>query len=357
MQIPLELKIQCVEAKDKGISLRSIYDKIYCKSIDDPCSFRSFKRAILKWANRVFPDRRTLDAGTYEDFVAHGATVQVDSNGQIVQAWIKQHADSFDPEDFIESVKGSVEKFEFNKIQETTAYGMLEIPLFDMHWGISFMDDYSDVLNEIHMIIASKQWDKIVIPFGQDFFHNDSIVKGETTKGTVIEKVDMQRAVKEGKTFICALIEDCLAHANEVKCIYSPGNHDKSVSWMFMQILLERYGSDIIDDSMANRKVISYGSNAIMVTHGNAKKATPSSLAHVFPIEFPTEFSVCTTREVHAGHLHSEGDSDVYGVMVRRLPTRAKTDEYSDSEDLVGTNKRFALFDWSIDKLHAIYYI
>ena len=31
------------------------------------------------------------------------------------------------------------------------------------------------------------------------YWHNDSIINGQTTKGTVIEKVDMIRAVKEAK--------------------------------------------------------------------------------------------------------------------------------------------------------------
>ena len=72
---------------------------------------------------------------------------------------------------------------------------------------------------------------------------------------------------------------------------------------------------------------------------------------------FPEEFANATVREVHAGHLHRESEADIYGVMVRRLSSGSKGDDWSDREDFIGTHKRFMLFEWSPDKLNAIYYI
>ena len=126
---------------------------------------------------------------------------------------------------------------------------------------------------------------------------------------------------------------------------------------MFMQTLLERYGEEIIDDSLEFRKVITYGKNAIMITHGDAKKATAKNLAHIFPVAFPEEFAGANIREVHAGHLHHESEADVYGVMVRRLSSGNVTDEWTNKEDFIGAHKRFMLFEWSLDKLKAIHYI
>jgi len=196
-----------------------------------------------------------------------------------------------------------------------------------------------------------------VIPFGQDFFHNDSIVNGKTTKGTPIEKVDMTRAVKEGQTFIYTVIDNAIRNANEVRVLYSAGNHDASVSWMFMQVLRERYGHDIVDDSFEYRKVITYGKNAIMITHGDSKQANAKNLAHIFPISFAEEFAHADVREVHAGHLHHESDADIYGVMVRRLSSGCKVDDWSDKEDFVGTHRRFMVFEWDLKKLASIHYI
>ena len=355
--IPLKVKRTCVKMYASGKTSRDIYYNYYVNEMENPQSFSSFKRAIQKWKNQVYADDLTLDAGTYEGFVAHNATVQVSKDGEIVQAWIKQRATDVDPEEFIRAISPKVEKFEHTFGPFDNSFDMLEIPLFDMHWGIAFLNYYESTMNEILTLILSHKWKKIVIPFGQDFFHNDSIVKGQTTKGTNIEKVDMTRAVKEGQTFLYTIIDTAIENADEVKVLYTPGNHDLSISWMFVQVLLERYGSNIVDDSLEYRKVFTYGKNSIMVTHGDSKQAVSKNLAQIFPVSFPEEFANASIREVHAGHLHREGEADIYGVMVRRLSSGNITDDWSDKEDFIGAHKRFMLFEWSLDKLKSIHYV
>ena len=357
MLIPIEVKKQCVALRNNGESARKIYREYFEKQFSKPQNYESFRRSLNRWEKTIFPDETTLECGTYKGFTAHGATVQVAANGDIVQAWIKQTAEAFDPEEFISALKQEVIPYEFKPCDHDDAEGMLEIPLFDMHWGISFMDYYEAVLNKVLEVIRQHHWKKIVVIFGQDFFHNDSIVNGLTTKGTLIQKVDMMRAVKEGRQFIYSIIDTAIEYATDVKVIYSAGNHDRSISWMFMQTLLERYGEDIVDDSLKSRKVITFGQNAIMVTHGDSKQATAKNLAHIFPISFPDEFANSVIREIHSGHLHTEREADIFGIMVRRLSSGVETDEWSDKEDFVGAIKRFMLFSWSTEKLKAIYYI
>lgn len=355
--IPIQVKKTCCQMRAEGKSTREIYDSYFSKQFENPQAYQSFVRAVGRWQKNSYPDDTTLVCGTYEGFTAHDATVQVSKSGEIIQAWIKQKANELNREDFLAAIREIVEPFEFERVEHKNASRMLEIPLFDMHWGVAFMDYYKPVLIELMALINSRTWDKIVIPFGQDFFHNDSIVDGRTTKGTAIEKVDMIRAVKEGRTFIHALIDTAIHQANEVKVIYSAGNHDMSTSWMFMQALLERYGPDVVDDSLEYRKVITYGKNAIMVTHGDSKRAIPKNLAPIFSISFPNEFAQADIREVHAGHLHSESDTDVFGVMVRRLSSGGKVDDWSDKEDFIGTHRRFMVFEWDQKKLASIHYI
>ena len=357
VQIPISVKKVCCQLRDEGKSIREVYETYFKQAVDSPATYDSFRSMLHRWRKKQWADDATLASGTYEGFIAHDATVQVSKSGEIIQAWIKQKADSFDPEDFIKAVKASVEPYEYKKIDKNASTRMLEIPLFDMHWGVSYMEDYKTVLNELLHIMNSHSWDKIVIPFGQDFFHNDSIVNGQTTKGTVIEKVDMVRAVKEAKVFMYALIDTAIHQANEVHVMYSAGNHDRSISWMFVQVLLERYGADIVDDSLEYRKVVTYGKNSIMLTHGDSKQATAKNLAHIFAISFPEEFAVANIREVHAGHLHHEGEADIFGVMVRRLCSGNKVDDWSNKEDFVGTHRRFMVFEWDPNKLASIHYI
>ena len=357
MVIPISVKKVCCELRNEGRTASYIYNEYFKHQFESPQSFESFRRSLLKWQTKVFPDEVTLENGTYEGFTAHGATVQVSGKGEIVQAWIKQTATELDPEAFIAAIRETVERYKYQPEPHPDSSDMLEIPLFDMHWGIAFMDYYQELLNEVLTIIRSYNRKKIVVVFGQDFFHNDSIINNQTTKGTIIEKVDMIRAVKEGQQFIYAIIDAAIEHADEVSVIYSAGNHDKSISWMFMQVLLERYGPDIVDDSLLERKVLTYGLNSIMLTHGDSKRATVKNLAHIFPIVFPSEFAQASIREIHAGHLHDESDSDVFGVMVRRLSSGGKTDAWTDREDFVGSHKRFMLFDWSLTKLKDIHYV
>lgn len=339
-----------------GSSYREAYD-YFVQNYETEATYDSFRKMIHRWMKRKYADETTLECGTYEGFTAHNATVQVSKTGEIVQAWIKQKADAFDPKDFLKAIRESVDHVEYKCNDYAGASRMLEIPLFDMHWGVAFMDHYEPVLNELLELVTSRPWDKIVIPFGQDFFHNDSIINGQTTKGTVIEKVDTVRAVKESKTFMYTLIDTAILCANDVRVVYTPGNHDRSISWMFIQVLLERYGPKIVDDSLEYRKVISYGNNAVMITHGDSRQATAKNLAHIFPITFAEEFAYATIREVHAGHLHHEAEADIYGVMVRRLSSGGKVDDWSNKEDFIGTHKRFMVFEWDQKKLASIHYI
>lgn len=355
--IPVEVKKTCCQMRSEGKNSREIYDEYYSKQVENPSTYGGFRCMLQRWSKKSFPDITTLECGTYDGFIAHDATVQVSASGEIVQAWIKQKASSFDHEEFLRAIRESVEPFVYEPKVRTDATRMLEIPLFDMHWGVAFMDHYEPVLNELLDLITSRRWDQIVIPFGQDFFHNDSIVKGTTTKGTPIDKVDMYRAVKDGQKFIYALTDTAIKNANDVKILYSPGNHDESTSWLFTQALIQRYGTDVVDDSIEYRKVITYGTNTIMVTHGDSKQASAKNMAHIFPISFPNEFAQANVREVHSGHLHHETEADIYGVMVRRLSTGGKVDEWSNKQDFVGAHRRFMVFEWDRNKLASIHYI
>ena len=356
-KIPLRVKKECCRLKREGYSNKEIYDEYYSVQMHDPCSREAFRSSLNRWMKKTFPDDTTLECGTYDGFIAHNATVQVSKDGEIIQAWIKQKPEDFSLDDLVQTLKENVEHYEYVPKQNSSANRMLEIPLFDMHWGVSFFEDYKTVLENVLDIIRSRHWDQIVIPFGQDFLHNDSIVNGVTTKGTIIDKVDMMRAVKESRAFITTIIDEALSHSNEVRVLYSPGNHDRSITWMLMQVLLERYGADVVDDTMEYRKVFTYGSNAIMVTHGNSKRATPKNLAHIFAITYPEEFAKATTREVHSGHLHTEGEGDIFGVMVRRLSTGVSVDDWSNREDYVGSHRRFMIFEWDKERLRSIHYV
>ena len=352
--IPYDIKRKCVELSKAGKSYAEIYNE-YIKPRSE-MSLRSFKRRVPEWKAKIVIDDGLLDSANLAyKFAPHASTVQINGKGEVIQAWIKQHTENR-IEELLEALRDRTPAARIYPTRSEQADGMLEIPLFDMHFGVADLEYYKDTLAEILAIIASKKWDKIIIPVGQDLFHNDSIVNGVTTKGTLIEKVGLKKAVYDAKTFYYNIIDAAIGNANEVKVIYSPGNHDKTVGWLFVQILLERYGKEIVDDSLADRKAVLWNGCFIGITHGDKKTDTAQGLRGKFTIEFPALFATAKVREIHTGHLHRESTMDEYGVLVRRMSTGNKDDEWTETEGYK-SQKRFMLFEWMPNRLKAIYYV
>ena len=351
--IPYDVKRKCVDLAKQGVN----YEEIYSRHIKQygTMSLRSFIRRIAEWKNKLATDEKTLDAANLAyKFAPHASTVQVNGKGEVIQAWIKQHTENR-LEELLEAIRNNTPISQILPKRIENVEGMLEIPLFDMHFGIADLEYYRNALEEILGIISSKHWDKIVIPVGQDLFHNDSITKGITTKGTLIEKVNLKQAVYDAETFYFNLIDTALQYANEVSVIYSPGNHDKTVGWFFARILKTRYGN-IVDDSTKERKAVWWNGCFIGITHGDKQRDTPNGLMCNFTTEYPALFATATVREIHAGHLHNESSKDVYGVQVRRMSTGNKDDDWTIEEGY-RAKKRFMLFEYMPNRLKSIHYV
>ena len=352
--IPLEVKKKCVDMANSGKTTREVYTEYYSKHHD--LSFESFKRQLKRWKKKVHADNEILETGNLDyKFTPHATTVQINKDGEIVQSWVKSKMEDRLYLELIETIKQNTPHEIIKVTPKEEAEGMLEVPLFDMHFGIADLEHYMPTLKEILAIIDKQNYEEINIIIGQDMFHNDNF-DGKTTKGTLIEKVNIVKAWNDAKTFWYNIIDKSIEKANKVQVIYSKGNHDKTLSWAFTQTLKERYG-DIVEDSLKERKCITYGSNFIGITHGEFKKNKPSDLRSQFSVRFPIEFANAKVKEIHSGHLHHEVGKDEYGVMCRRLCTSGKEDEWSDGEGFLGANKRFMVFLWSLEKLEAIYYV
>ena len=351
--IPYDVKRKCVDLANQGKPYKEIYSE--CIKPYGTMSFRSFGRRMAEWKEKAITDGKTLEAANLAyKFAPHASTVQVNGKGEVIQAWIKQHTENR-IEELLEAIKANTPIAQIQPKAIKEADGMLEIPLYDMHFGIADMEFYRDTLEEILAIVASKHWDRIVIPVGQDLFHNDSITKGITTKGTLIEKVDLKQAVYDAETFYFNLIDKAIKSANEVSVIYSPGNHDKTVGWFFARILKTRYG-DIVDDSTAERKAIWWNGCFIGITHGDKTTDSASGLRGKFTMEFPTLYAMAKVREIHTGHLHREDLKDEYGVLVRRVSCGNKNDDWTTDEGYK-SQKRFMLFEYAPNRLKSIHYV
>lgn len=353
MTISTELKKKCVEMKRGGKNSREIYNEYF--SHEHPAmAYETFKVKLKRWQKQTFADETTLNSGTYEGFVAHGATVQVNANGEVVQAWIKQTAEENQFERLLNCIRENTGPIEIEGFKaEIKEPEMLEIPLFDQHFP---QNEHREVLSALLKLIRSQPWEEINIVIGQDLLHNDDF-RGRTSSGRPIEQVDMVKGWSMARNFYAAVISEALAYSNRLKITYSKGNHDESMSWAFVQMLKAMFPQAVVDDSLKQRKCIWWRECFIGVTHGAYKKSSLQDLRGQFSIQFATEFASAKVREIHAGHLHREEERDLYGVMCRRLSHSGIEDDWTDDEGLVGATNRFMVFRWKPGRLGAIYYI
>lgn len=352
MKIELEVKKKCVEMSNEGLNSKEIYTRYF--SVEHPgMGYETFRAKLKRWRRMTFADPETLQSGTYEGFIAHGATVQVNGKGEVTQVWVKQHADDNQIARLADFIRKNTKPTIISRETAEAVPEMLEIPLFDQHFPLS---DHLESLRELLEIIESRHWEEINIVIGQDLLHNDDM-RGRTSSGRPIDKVDMVKAWEQARTFYASTVESALKSADTVNLIYSKGNHDESMSWAFVQMLKAAYPQLRVDDSLKQRKCIAWRRCFIGITHGAYKKSSLTDLCGQFTIQFTTEFADSDVREIHAGHLHREEEKDYYGVMCRRLSRNGTEDEWSDDEGLVGANKRFMVFLWKPGRLSAIKYI
>ena len=320
--IPYDLKVRCVEAL-KDMTYRDVYNTIFHPEYERS-SFETFKRKVQMWRKKALADAETLEMGTYPGFTAHGATVQVDSDGRVVQAWIKQ-TDSTDWDEIIDALR---EGIDVRHVDGEINGGdtMLEIPLFDCHFGVATFDDYEPILKEIVKII-SKGYDEINIIIGQDVLHNNDM-RGHTAKGTQIQTVNFPKAWRDAWEFFCNILDASLRSAPSVNVRYSKGNHDECSAWCFFKGLEAAYPQATFDDDISPRKFFWW--EGCFVGYGHCEYTqNADKLVRDFALEFPMDFATAECREIHTGHFHRESIDD--GIMVRRLASAVPTDEWSSA--------------------------
>ena len=270
---------------------------------------------------------------------------------------VKPKKNGFDYYSLIERLNKDVVKaipYESTKLPESDK--MLQIPLFDMHFGIADLEYYKETMMKIEEKIVSRKWDKIVFIIGQDLLHNDNF-RGTTTSGTVIDKVNMEEAFADAQTFYSHLINVANAHSNNTHIVFSSGNHDESLGWAFVKVLeakFENIKTITFDTSMKPRKAIVWKDVFIGTAHGDR---SGNKLTKNFYTEFGKQIAQAELAEIWHGHLHHEKSKDELGLVVRCLATKAKTDEFHDIDGWIGANKRFQLFEFSPNSLDTIYYV
>lgn len=225
---------------------------------------------------------------------------------------------------------------------------MLEIGTTDLHFP--FVDYESLLCNILGLIPGMSQ---VVLLTGSDNLHVDNL-KGMTSNGTQLEPTDLNEAFEQAFAFYSTIIEFAIKHGAEVKVIYVMGNHDETTSFMLAKALEKVYPQAEHDVELKQYKAHRFHDVAIGFTHGNEGKQRDYD--RLFLSEYPDIFSGAKTVEIHSGHIHQEKVTDVYGTMLRSLPTNTRRNEWTIKKGLV-SKQRFQCFIYSDSELLSINYV
>lgn len=350
MYIAYSLKYECVQALQSGKNSKEVYNEIFAPQ-HPTMSYETFRHKIRNWSLGTLADPATKESGTYPGMTAYGATVQVNANGEISQAWIRQLS-TVNWDVIISQFRDNAQ---VSKIEPSSTSGssMLEIPMFDMHFGVAKLDDYKEACSELLEIINSKKYEEIHIIFGQDVLHTNDM-RGHTAKGTDIGKIDFVAAWNDAWTFWRNVIDAAISQTPKVVIHYSKGNHDECTSWCLLEALKAVYPQCEFDDEIIPRKCIFW--KGCFIGFGHCEYSQNSDkLFRDFVVEFPNEFANASVREIHAGHLHYESSDN--GLMVRRLASAVPVDDWSRDKGFIGVHKRFQVFEYIPKRLRSIMYI
>ena len=274
-----------------------------------------------------------------------------------VKVWLRRKVPKMIEEGvklFLNQIKAH--KYESRKFEHYTNPCLLEMSLFDIHFGkLAWSKETGQnydlklaeaiYLNAAHELIAKARGfniEKIVLPIGQDFFHIDG-PNNMTTAGTP-QDVDgrLAKIFSTGQKALINLI-DLLMGIAPIHIFWIPGNHDWYTSWYLIKVIEAHYRmtpSVTIDSGESPRKFIEYGTNLIGFTHGNEEKH--SSLPAIMAGSWPQEWARTTHREWHLGHFHRIKETHyaaadtIDGVLVRVLPSLSATDSWHYRKGYVG---------------------
>lgn len=264
---------------------------------------------------------------------------------------VKPKVSGFNIDKLIEKITKNIEPVHVE--QPTEGENLLEIPLYDMHFGIADFSYYKPVMTKIMRKIRSQKWDTVMFVIGQDLLHNDGFT-GQTTSGTMIDKVDMEQAWEDAYDFYTILFNTALSNAKNVDVIFSDGNHDQAMGWSLVKALSKIFLQINFDTKMKKFKAYTWNEIFIGITHGDKGQ---NRVQKAFLAEYGKLMSNATVRELHLGHLHHEKSQDDFGIVQRTLGSGVPTDQYHADNAFIGARKKFQIFEYSPDSLEAIYYI
>lgn len=230
----------------------------------------------------------------------------------------------------------------------------LVIPLFDLHFGNSTLEDYRESLEKIKFHIQTG-YKKIVLLAGGDILNEDNY-NGQTSSGTLIGKTDMTNAWLDCFNFFREILFFASEYSEKVELVYVPGNHDSFSGHTVLLALQQVYPFIHFDLEQEVYKAFLLDEVFIGLTHGHRSRV--KNYPMIMATLFPKLWGEANIRECFTGHLHNEWSSkDDSGIMIRQMPSRNKLDDWHKEMGFVSSHKRFILAEYSSKEINSLHFV
>lgn len=270
-----------------------------------------------------------------------------------VKAWLKKRDDTVNMRDEIEEFKADAKKYapKYPKIkyEKKDSGNLLEISIFDHHFGqLSWGDETGgshydikiaerlalDAVSSVLSDAAHYNIERILLPVGNDFFNVNGMLN-TTVAGTPQSEDDRwKKTFTNGRRLWVKIIEMCMQVA-PVDVLIIPGNHDEERVYYLGETLYAWFNNceDVsVDNGPHNRKIYEWGKCAIGFTHGD--KEVKGTLVNIMSTTWPMIWARTKYREWHKGHLHAAKAhafqilDEFHGVREWVLPSLVALDDW-----------------------------
>jgi len=229
---------------------------------------------------------------------------------------------------------------------------LMEINIFDLHldaiadalmsgydWNFeAARDTFFAAIEKFIRISEMYGIERIVFPYGNDFFNSDKdFPVAQTTSGTLMRNdIRWQQMFREGRNmFIEAVLR--LEQIAPVDLLLIPGNHDAQKAFFLGEVLDVKFENNEnvnVDNSFKSRKYYRYGNSLIGYTHGRSSDIPEQRLLHLMPQEAPELWAKTKYHEWHCGDIHHEkgiktkASEDMNGITIRWMKNLRPPDLY-----------------------------
>lgn len=236
---------------------------------------------------------------------------------------------------------------EFKHQREYQKTQLLELALFDMHFGkLAHADEsgedydlkiaeqrYYKAISTLLSRVNLKNIGRILLPVGQDLINVDNL-QNSTTAGTPQDcDSRFHKIVKTVKRVLITTI-DSLKQIAPIDVVISVGNHDEQTSFLIGEMLDAYYHNDKnveVFNSASLRKYYKFGITSIMFTHGNRERF--NDLGMIFAAEKPELWANTKQRFIQIGHYHHNKvqvlqKQEFQGFQVEIIPSLSASDAW-----------------------------